>query len=123
MARPALEFFNPEEISWDPYVVQGKDMDSVLIKYLSLDEETGANTHLVKYPKGFKDPSLNYHPVTEEIFIVRGRIRMEGKEYGKGYYAFRPVGMVHGDWEVLEETILLISLSGPVEYIETQKIL
>ena len=39
------------------------------------------------------------------------------------YYAFRPVGMVHGDWEVLEETILFISLSGPVEYIGTHKIL
>ena len=121
MARPAIEFFNPEEIPWEPHVVQGKRQGSLLQKILSRDEETGAYTLLVKYPKGFKHPFLTYHTVTEELFIVKGRIKMQGKEYGKGYYAFRPVGMVHGDMEVLEETILLIGLSGPLDYNEPHK--
>ena len=118
MSRPALEFFNPDDLSWEPYIVEGENLESVLCKVLSKDKESGAITLLVKYPKGFKMPSLSYHSVTEEIFIVKGRITMEGKEYRKGYYAFRPVGMLHGDMDVLEETILLIGYSGPPDYNE-----
>ena len=116
MARPALEFYDIEKIPWEPHVVGGKRMDPLLQKILSYDDETGAKTLLVKYPKGFTHPSLTYHTVTEELFILKGRIRMQGEEYGENYYAFRPVGMIHGEMEVLEETILLIMLSGPMDY-------
>lgn len=116
MARPALEFYEIEKVPWEPHVVGGKIMGPLLQKILSYDEETGAITLLVKYPKGFTHPSLTYHTVTEELLILEGRIRMQGKEYGKNYYAFRPVGMIHGEMEVLEETILLIMLSGPMDY-------
>jgi len=118
MSRMPMEFFNPEDIPWEPYIIKGEDLNSVLCKVLSKDEETGAITLLIKYPKGFKMPALSCHTVTEEIFIVKGRITMEGKKYSKGYYAFRPVGMIHGDMDVLEETILLILYSGPADYIK-----
>ena len=119
MARPALEFFDTEKITWEPHVVGGKRMDPLLQKILSYDEETGAVTLMIKYPKGFSHPFLTYHTVTEELYIVQGRITMQDKEYGKGYYAFRPPGMVHGEMEVLEDdTILLIMLSGPLDYNE-----
>ena len=122
MTRPALEFFNTEEIAWEPYVVQGKVIDSVLMKILSFDKETGASTILIKYPKGFKDTTWYYHNVTEEIFVIKGCSKMYGKEIsGEGYYAYRPVGMVHGDMEVLEETIILVILSGPMDYNEPNK--
>lgn len=116
MARPSLEFFDTEKIPWEPHVVGGKRVDPLLQKILSYDEETGAVTLMVKYPKGFTHPFLTYHTVTEELFILKGRIKMEGKEYAEGYYAFRPPGMIHGQMEVMEETILLIMLSGPLDY-------
>jgi len=31
-------------------------------------------------------------------------------------YKRQPPGMVHGDMEVLEETILMIMFSGPLDY-------
>jgi hypothetical protein len=119
MARLPLEFFDTETISWEPHVVAGKRIDPLLQKILSYDEETGAVTFMVKYPEGYSHSSLTYHTVTEELFILQGRIRMEGREYGKWHYAFRPPGMVHGEMEVLEnDTILLIMLSGPLDYNE-----
>lgn len=116
MARPPLEFFDTEKIPWEPHVVQSKRMDPLMQKVLSYDEETGAITLFVKYPKGYKHPFLTYHTITEELFILKGQIKMEGKEYGEGFYAYRPPGMVHGDMEVLEETILMIMFSGPLDY-------
>jgi hypothetical protein len=117
MARPALEFFDTEKVPWEPHVVGGQRMDPLLQKILSYDDATGAVTLMVRYPKGFSHASLTYHTVTEELFIIQGRIKMQGKEYGKGYYAFRPPGMVHGEMEVLEDdTILLMMLSGPLDY-------
>lgn len=116
MVRPALEFFDPKQLSWQPHFVEGRLVKSLKEKVLSRDEETGAMTLMIKYPKGFRHPVLTSHTVTEEIYIVKGRISMEGVEYGQGYYAFRPVGMIHGEMEVLEETVLLIMLSGPLDY-------
>jgi hypothetical protein len=122
MARPPLEFFDTEMISWEPHVVAGKRVDPLLQKILSHDEATGAVTLMVKYPKGFSHPSLTYHTVTEELFILEGRIKMQGREYGKWHYAFRPPGMVHGEMEVLEnDTILLLMLSGPLDYNEVME--
>lgn len=121
MARPALEFFDTGKIPWEPHVVGGKRMDPLQQKILSCDEETGAVTLMVKYPKGFRHPSLTYHTVVEEIYILKGRIRMEGKEYSEGYYAYRPPGMIHGEMEVLDhDTVLLMMLSGPLDYNEVK---
>jgi len=122
MPRPALEFFDTEKVPWEPHVVGGKRIDPLLQKILSYDDATGAVTLMVRYPKGFSHSSLTYHTVTEELFIIQGRIKMQGKEYGKGYYAFRPPGMVHGEMEVLEDnTILLMMLSGPLDYNEVDE--
>lgn len=122
MARPALEFFDTGKIPWEPHVVGGKRMDPLQQKILSYDEETGAVTLMVKYPKGFRHPSLTYHTVVEELYILKGRIRMEGKEYSEGYYAYRPPGMIHGEMEVLEQdTVLLMMLSGPLDYNEVRE--
>ncbi len=119
MARPPLEFFDTEVTPWEPHVVAGKRIDPLMQKILSYDEATGAVTLMVKYPKGYSHSSLTYHTVTEELFILQGRIKMQGKEYGKWHYAFRPPGMVHGEMEVLEnDTILLLMLSGPLDYNE-----
>lgn len=121
MARPALEFFDTGKIPWEPHVVGGKRMDPLQQKILSYDEETGAVTLMVKYPNGFRHPSLTYHTVVEELYILKGRIRMEGKEYSEGYYAYRPAGMIHGEMDVLDnDTVLLMMLSGPLDYNEVK---
>ena len=121
MTRPALEFFDTEKIPWEPHVVGSKRMDPLQQKILSYDERTGAVTLMVKYPKGFRQPSLTYHTVIEELYILKGRMMMEGKEYSEGYYAYRPPGMIHGAMEILDDnTVVLIMLSGPMDYNEVR---
>jgi len=123
MTRPALEFFDTEKIPWEPHVVGGKRMDPLQQKILSYDDRTGAVTLMLKYPKGFRQPSLTYHTVTEELYILKGRIMMEGKEYSEGYYAYRPPGMIHGEMEILDnDTVVLVMLSGPLDYNEVKPI-
>jgi len=123
MTRPALEFFDTEKSLWEPHVVGGKRMDPLQQKILSYDDRTGAVTLLIKYPKGFRQPSLTYHTVIEELYILKGRIIMEGKEYSEGYYAYRPPGMIHGAMEILDnDTVVLVMLSGPLDYNEVKPI-
>ena len=123
MTRPALEFFDTEKCPWEPHVVGGKRMDPLQQKILSYDDRTGAVTLMLKYPKGFRQPSLTYHTVTEELYILKGRIMMEGKEYSEGYYAYRPPGMIHGEMEILDnDTVVLVMLSGPLDYNEVKPI-
>jgi hypothetical protein len=74
MTRPALEFFDTENCPWEPHVVGGKRMDPLQQKILSYDERTGAVTLMLKYPKGFRQPSLTYHTVIEELYILRERL-------------------------------------------------
>jgi quercetin dioxygenase-like cupin family protein len=121
MARKALEFFDTGKMPWEPHVVGGKRMDPLQQKILSYDDETGAVTLMVKYPKGYKHPLLTYHTVTEELYVLKGRLTMQGNEYSQGYYAYRPPGMVHGEMEILDDdTVLLIMLSGPLDYHEVE---
>ena len=123
MTRPALEFFDTEKCPWEPHVVGGKRIDPLQQKILSYDDRTGAVTLMLKYPKGFRQPSLTYHTVTEELYILKGRIMMEGKEYSEGYYAYRPPGMIHGAMEILDnDTVVLVMLSGPLDYNEVKPI-
>jgi len=123
MTRPALEFFDTEKCPWEPHVVGGKRIDPLQQKILSYDDRTGAVTLMLKYPKGFRQPSLTYHTVTEELYILKGRIMMEGKEYSEGYYAYRPPGMIHGEMEILDnDTVVLVMLSGPLDYNEVKPI-
>ena len=123
MTRPALEFFDTEKCPWEPHVVGGKRIDPLQQKILSYDDRTGAVTLMLKYPKGFRQPSLTYHTVNEELYILKGRIMMEDKEYSEGYYAYRPPGMIHGEMEILDnDTVVLVMLSGPLDYNEVKPI-
>ncbi len=71
-------------------------------KILSYDPESGNLTRLVRFAPGVKIPNVQNHDFCEEVYILEGYMIDTGKNViaPKGYYACRPVGMIHGPYDI-----------------------
>lgn len=83
---------------------------------LNEDPLTGQRTLLQRHEPGTLDAKESLHDYIEEIFIVEGDLgdKRTGEMYGKGYYAYRKPGMVHGPF-YSEGGCLMFITCTPVE--------
>lgn len=72
----------------------------VVEKVLSSTPETGRKTRLLKFPPGTIIEGTQQHPYCEEVYIIEGFLTDNGKNItmGCGFYACRPIGMIHGPY-------------------------
>jgi hypothetical protein len=66
------------------------------LKILREDAETGALTFLTHLPPNWTDPSLDWHPSTEEGYVIAGDVVLNDRHLGPGCYLYRPPGILHG---------------------------
>ena len=80
-------------------------------RQLRLDAETGGRTVLLKFEPGALLPR-HMHPGGEELFVLDGRVRIDGKWYEKGWYHYQPPDSVD---DVFSDTggTLLVMLPKP----------
>ena len=97
MAKPELEFFDHTSIEWKPVETPGYS-SGCYEKILSLDEETGSLTRMIKIEPGARISGTLKHDFWEEVYIIQGELIDTGKKqvFREGYYACRPPGMIHG---------------------------
>ena len=76
----------------------------------------GEYTTFLRLDPGVRFPS-HRHPSGEELFVVEGRIRIEGRWYEAGCFVYTPPGGVH---DVFSDTgaVMLIRMPGPAEMLE-----
>lgn len=105
MAKPALEWFDTEDIPWTP--VEG--LPGVYEKVLSEDPDTGSVTRLAKAGPSKEITGVASHPFWEEGFLLKGSYTNTetGQIIRAGMYCCRPPGMKHGRSKVDEEIISL----------------
>lgn len=107
MAKPELEFFDTERLSW--CAVGGEA--GVSQRVLAEDAVTGLLTRLVRWEPGVNTSASGpvAHEYFEEVLILSGSLHdlRLNQTFGAGYYACRPPGMVHGPWESTEGCIML----------------
>ena len=108
MAKPELEFFNHASIEWKPVETPGYS-SGCYEKILSLDEETGSLTRMIKIEPGARISGILKHDFWEEVYIIQGELNDIGKKqvFREGYYACRPPGMIHGPFETPSGCICL----------------
>ena len=108
MTKPELEFFEHASIEWQPIGVTGYS-SGCYEKILSLDEETGSLTRMLKIEPGAKISGSLKHDFWEEVYIIEGELIDVGKQqvYKEGFYACRPPGMIHGPFETPSGCICL----------------
>jgi hypothetical protein len=107
LAKPELEFFDPETLPWRPVVGE----PGVSQRVLAEDPATGLLTRLVRWDSGLNTSSAGpvRHEYWEEVLIVSGSLHdlTLNQTFGAGCYACRPPGMVHGPWETAAGCVML----------------
>lgn len=99
MAKPELEFFDPDvKVEWRQ--VEGAQ-EGIMEKIVSHDPDTGSYSRILKFPPMNTDQVL-VHDFWEEVYILKGSLYdIQKKEtYLEGYYACRPPGMLHGPYKI-----------------------
>ena len=100
MAKPTLEFCDAL-VKGEWVQVKGAP-EGIFEKILARDPDTGNLTRFVRFAPGVKIPATQVHDFCEEVYILEGYMIDVGKKLTApaGYYACRPVGMVHGPYEI-----------------------
>jgi quercetin dioxygenase-like cupin family protein len=102
---------DPREMPWQP------DQRRLgIARKLLRGSRDAEYTTLLRLDAGVRFPSHS-HPAGEELFVVDGRIRIEGTWYEAGCYIYSPPGAVH---DVFSDTgaTMLIRMPGPGEILE-----
>jgi anti-sigma factor ChrR (cupin superfamily) len=76
-------------------------------RQLRLDAETGGRTVLLKFESGAL-LARHVHPGGEELFVLDGRVRIEGKWYETGWYRYQPPKSVDDVFTGTGATILVM---------------
>jgi hypothetical protein len=107
MAKPAIEFFDPEAVPWRAVAGQPGRSERVLAH----DPSSGLLTRLARWAPGVDTSAAGpvTHDYFEEVVILSGSIHdlTLGQTFAAGYYACRPPGMVHGPWTTAEGCVML----------------
>ncbi len=96
MVKPELEFFDVDQIEWQPIAESPGTWERILSK----DPNTQSYTRMLRFnPKATTKDTLS-HDFWEEVYIVSGSLKDLGKDklFTKGMYACRPPGMKHGPY-------------------------
>jgi len=83
---------------------------SLFRKNLVVDEETGMEVRLVRYPAGAVNP-LHTHTCAHGMYVLEGTLVTHDGEYGPGHFVWFPEGSVmeHGATADHDVTVLFIT--------------
>lgn len=115
MARPHIEFIQSQALEWAEGLPSGGARPDVGCKTLSLDDETGASTCVVRYPAGWSRPNAGYLTTDEEFYVLDGSLTINGIEYDRDSYAHLPAGHLRTSAESKNGAVLLTFFEGPVD--------
>ncbi|MBN35824.1 MAG: hypothetical protein CMM46_13830 [Rhodospirillaceae bacterium] len=94
--RPLIEALDPDTLAWKP--IEG--FEGLWQKYLSVDEETGDYSRLLKLAPGFSSDVILAHDFCEETMVISGSVRdhTAGITMKVGHYSHLPPGTEHGPY-------------------------
>jgi hypothetical protein len=89
VTRPHIEFIHEQVLPWSDGLYGG-GRPGVAVRTLSLDEDTGASSLVVRYPPGWERSGPEHLPVDEEFLVLQGSIEIDGVRYDRLDYGFLP---------------------------------
>jgi hypothetical protein len=110
MTRPFIEFLQSQALPWSDGLYGGRH--NVTSKILSIDEDTGASSTLVKYPAGWKFPAQHHLAVDEELFVLGGDLRIGDVVYTEKSFAHLPAGHTRSSAASVGGATVLTFFSG-----------
>ncbi len=116
MARPHIEFVQEQSIPWRD-AQPGLGPAGTTLRVLSVDDETGARTVLVRYPTGWERRAPEHLEADEELLVLDGEIELNGVAYGPLCYAFLPAGFLRRDAVSRQGALVLVFYEGAPRYV------
>jgi hypothetical protein len=111
MARPHIEFIHAQTLGWQTGVLP-TPFDTVACKVLSLDEETGACSTLLRYPKGWSSSGVEYLSADHEFLVLEGSITVGHQRHDFDHYGYLPSGTRHENWGSEDGAVALTFFSA-----------
>lgn len=111
MGRPFIEFLQAQLLDWQQGLYGG-GFAEVESRILSLDEDTGASSVLVRFPAGFARTEPFHLRVDQELFVLAGDLTIDGHAHRRYTYAHLPAGWQHGGVTSTGGAVVLAFYSG-----------
>jgi quercetin dioxygenase-like cupin family protein len=96
MSRPHIEFIQQQDMPFESVEVDGASQ-SIGVKRLSVDQDSGASSSLVQFPPGWRRPGRGHNQHDEEFYVLAGDLTVSGVHYTEHTYAYLPSGYTCGD--------------------------
>lgn len=84
------------ELDWTAISTKDGNVPGPTLKILRVDPRTGGMTFMTHLPPNWTDRELDWHPSTEEGYIIAGDVVLNDRHLDAGCYLFRPPGILHG---------------------------
>ncbi|HLI14633.1 MAG TPA: DUF4437 domain-containing protein [Acidimicrobiales bacterium] len=111
MSRPFIEFVQCQTLPWTSGLYGGARPE-VEVRVLSVDDETGASSLLVRYPPGFERREPHRLACDEEFFVLDGSLEVGDLHYGRYCYAHLPAGFERTAMRAPEGALAVTFFSG-----------
>ncbi len=109
--RPHIEFIQSQVLPFNKGLYGGARPD-VDVRILSIDNEHGDSSTMIRYPKGWERTEPEYLSVDEEFFVLEGAIMINGIAYRKHDYAHLPGGFLRTSQSSKDGAVVLTFFSG-----------
>jgi Domain of unknown function (DUF4437) len=110
VSRPWIEFLQSQRLPWQPgwfaELRPGAD-----VKVLSVDDEGGAVSLIVRYPPGYVAPATAL-AVDDELLVLEGALNVGHAVHGPLAYSHLPAGFDSGEWRSPQGAVVLEFFSG-----------
>jgi len=93
MTRSHVEFIHEQVLPWSAGL-PGDGRPGVSVRTLSLDEDTGGCSLVIRYPPRWERPQVEHLLADEEFFVVEGSLEIGGVAHDRLGYGFLPAGHV-----------------------------
>lgn len=110
MTRPWIEFVQSQNLPWESGDLGGT-RPGVQFKRLSVDQDNGACSLLVRYPAGWQNTG-GALASDDEFLVLEGSLEINGREYAQLAYSHLPAGFDAGAWASRHGAVLLEFFSG-----------
>jgi hypothetical protein len=111
MARPWIEYVQSQNLPWVADEL-GDIRPGVERKTLSLDDDNGAASLLIRYPAGWRLARDGALSVDEEFLVLEGELSIGPQTYRDKSYAHLPAGYKRGPMLSASGAVVLTFLSG-----------
>ena len=111
MSRPWIEFIFAQKLGWQAGLYGGS-RDGVYSKILSIDEEAGDASVIIKYPPGWSHESKKAVLADEEFYVLDGSLKINNQIYKQDSYANLPGGYPRDHFSSQEGCIALTFFSA-----------